>query len=55
MDRKDEAGTDSALMERAIEQAIDLREALQKLPDLELDVLIDMILIELGRRRSGSS
>jgi len=55
MDRKNGEGGDPALVERAVEQAIDLREALEALPDIDLDVLIDMILIELGRRRGGPS
>lgn len=53
MDRTDNMGGGNAsiLLEQAVEQALDLREALQKLPDPELDILVDLILIELGRRR----
>lgn len=38
------------LLERAVEQALDLRQTVAELPDQALRQVVDVVLIELGRQ-----
>jgi hypothetical protein len=38
------------LLERAVEQALDLRQTVAELPDQGLRLVVDVVLIELGRQ-----
>lgn len=46
---------DSELIKRAVNQALDLRQTVNELFDPQLRELVDLVLIELGRRISKLS